>query len=97
MIIQHDFDSLQWKFFGFNSRSTKRSARILLTNIAVILALSIIARVLGVDLFLTSNGLNMGILLAFSALIGFGGPYTSLMVFKTMTKWSTRRQDQFAA
>ena len=31
----------------------------------------------------------MGMLLAFSALIGFGGPYTSLMVFKTMTKWST--------
>lgn len=53
------------------------------------LVLSISARILGVDRFLTSNGLNMGTLLAFSALIGFGGSFISLMMSKTMAKWST--------
>lgn len=67
----------------------KRVALFLLTNIAVMLVLSISARILGVDRFLTSNGLNMGMLLAFSALIGFGGSFISLMMSKTMAKWST--------
>jgi heat shock protein HtpX len=43
----------------------------LLTNIAVMLVLSISARILGIDRFLTSNELNMGMLLAFASLIGF--------------------------
>lgn len=67
----------------------KRVVLFLLTNIAVMLVLSISARILGVDRFLTSNGLNMGMLLAFSALIGFGGSFISLMMSKTMAKWST--------
>jgi heat shock protein HtpX len=64
----------------------------LLTNIAVMLVLSISARILGVDRFLTSNGLNMGMLLAFAALIGFGGSFISLMMSKSMAKWSTGAQ-----
>jgi len=64
----------------------------LLTNIAVMLVLSISARILGIDRFLTSNGLNMGMLLAFAALIGFGGSFISLMMSKTMAKWSTGAQ-----
>ncbi|NEX11596.1 protease HtpX [Prosthecochloris sp. ZM] len=67
----------------------KRIVLFLLTNFAVILVLSISARLLGVDRFLTSNGLNMGMLLAFAALIGFGGSFISLMMSKTMAKWST--------
>jgi heat shock protein HtpX len=63
-----------------------------LTNIAVMLVLSISARILGIDRFLTSNGLNMGMLLAFAALIGFGGSFISLMMSKTMAKWSTGAQ-----
>lgn len=50
----------------------------MLTNIAVMLVLSISARILGIDRFLTSNGLNMGMLLAFAALINFGGSFISL-------------------
>lgn len=61
----------------------------LLTNIAVLLVLSISARILGIDRFLTSNGLNMGLLPAFAALIGFGGFFISLMMSKSMAKWST--------
>lgn len=46
----------------------------------------------GIDRFLTSNGLNMGMLLAFAALIGFGGSFISVMMSKTMAKWSTGAQ-----
>ncbi|NTV93049.1 MAG: zinc metalloprotease HtpX, partial [Chlorobiaceae bacterium] len=67
----------------------KRVVLFLLTNLAVMLVLSISARILGVDRFLTGNGLNMGMLLAFAALIGFGGSFISLMMSKTMAKWST--------
>ncbi|NTW10444.1 MAG: zinc metalloprotease HtpX, partial [Chlorobiaceae bacterium] len=67
----------------------KRVVLFLLTNIAVMVVLSISARILGIDRFLTVNGLNMGMLLAFAALIGFGGSFISLMMSKTMAKWST--------
>lgn len=70
----------------------KRIVLFLLTNIAVMLVLSISARILGVDRYLTANGLNMGSLLAFAALIGFGGSFISLAMSKTMAKWSTGAQ-----
>jgi heat shock protein HtpX len=70
----------------------KRVILFLVTNLAVMLVLSISARILGVDRFLTSNGLNMGMLLAFAALIGFGGSFISLFMSKTMAKWSTGAQ-----
>ena len=53
----------------------KRVILFLATNLAVMLVLGISARLLGVDRFLSANGLNLGMLLAFSALIGFGGAY----------------------
>jgi heat shock protein HtpX len=67
----------------------KRIVLFLITNIAVLLVLSVSARLLGIDRFLTSNGLNMGMLLAFAALIGFGGSFMSLLMSKTIAKWST--------
>ncbi len=67
----------------------KRVVPFLLTNLAVMLVLSVSARILGVDRFLTSNGLDMGMLLVFAALIGFGGSFISLLMSKTMAKWST--------
>ncbi|ACD90506.1 HtpX domain protein [Chlorobium limicola DSM 245] len=67
----------------------KRVVLFLLTNLAVMLVLSVSARILGVDRFLTSNGLDMGMLLVFAALIGFGGSFISLLMSKTMAKWST--------
>ncbi len=67
----------------------KRIVLFLVTNIAVMLVLSVSARILGIDRYLTANGLNMGMLLAFAALIGFGGSFISLMMSKTMAKWST--------
>lgn len=70
----------------------KRVVLFLMTNIAVMLVLSVSARILGVDRFLTGNGLNMGMLLAFAALIGFGGSFISLLMSKKMAKWSTGAQ-----
>lgn len=67
----------------------KRVLLFLMTNIAVLLVLSVTARLLGIDRFLTSNGLNMGMLLSFAALIGFGGSFISLLMSKSMAKWST--------
>ncbi len=70
----------------------KRIALFLITNLAIVLVLSVSARVLGVDRFITQNGLNMGTLLAFAALIGFGGAFISLFMSKTLAKWSTGAQ-----
>ena len=67
----------------------KRIILFLITNFAVLLVLSFSARLLGIDRFLTANGLNLGMLLAFAALIGFGGSFISLVMSKTMAKWST--------
>ncbi len=67
----------------------KRIVLFLLTNFAVLAVLSVSARILGVDRFLTVNGLDMGMLLVFAALIGFGGSFISLLMSKTMAKWST--------
>jgi len=70
----------------------KRIFLFLATNIAVMLVLSITASLLGVNRFLTANGLNLGMLLAFSALMGFGGSFISLLMSKTIAKWSTGAQ-----
>lgn len=43
------------------------------TNIAVLVVLSIVVKLLGVDQFLYANGINYLSLLAFAAVFGFGG------------------------
>ena len=67
----------------------KRIFLFLLTNIAVMLVLGIVCSVLGVDKFLTAKGLNLPMLLAFSAVIGMGGSFISLLMSKWMAKRST--------
>jgi heat shock protein HtpX len=67
----------------------KRILLFLATNLAVVLVLSITASLLGVNRFLTANGLNLGTLLVFAALMGFGGAFISLLLSKTIAKWST--------
>ena len=67
----------------------KRVVLFLVTNLAVVLVLGLVSSLLGVDQFLTANGLNLGMLLAFAAVIGFGGAFISLLMSKTMAKWST--------
>lgn len=67
----------------------KRVLLFLATNLAVMLVLSVVTSLLGVNKFLTANGLNPGMLLAFAAVIGFGGAFISLLISKPMAKWST--------
>ncbi len=67
----------------------KRVLLFLATNLAVMLVLSLFTSLLGVNRFLTANGLNLGMLLAFAAVIGFGGAFISLLMSKFMAKWST--------
>ena len=67
----------------------KRIVLFLVTNLAVMLVLSIAASVLGVNRFLHANGLDLGMLLGFAAIMGFGGSFISLLMSKMMAKWST--------
>jgi heat shock protein HtpX len=70
----------------------KRVILFILTNLAVMLVLSIVVNVLGLNRFLSSAGLNLGMLLVFAAVMGFGGAFISLLMSKPMAKWSTGAQ-----
>ena len=67
----------------------KRIVLFVLTNIAVIAVLSIVLKVTGIDRYLTAQGLNVGMLLVFSLVVGFAGAIISLLMSKPMAKWST--------
>jgi heat shock protein HtpX len=56
------------------------------------LVLGITASLLGVNRYLTANGLNLGMLLGFAAVMGFGGAIISLLMSKPMAKMSTGAQ-----
>src|ERR671919_271499 len=68
----------------------KRMVLFLGTNIAVLVVLSVIINLFGLDRWLTAEGINYTSLLVFSAVIGFGGAIISLLISKWMAKTSTR-------
>ncbi len=67
----------------------KRILLFVMTNLAVVVVLGIVANLLGVNRFLTSNGLNLGALLGFALIMGFGGAIISLLISKPMAKWTS--------
>jgi heat shock protein HtpX len=67
----------------------KRIFLFIATNLAVVLLLTIVLSALGVDRFLTENGLDLQMLLVFSLIVGFTGSIFSLLISKPMAKWST--------
>ena len=67
----------------------KRIFLFLLTNIAVMVVLSVTMSVLGVGRYMTAQGLDLTQLLIFSALVGFTGSFISLLLSKWMAKQST--------
>ena len=67
----------------------KRILLFVMTNLAVVVVLGIVASLLGVNRFLTPQGLNLGMLLGFAAVIGFGGAIISLLISKRVAKWSS--------
>jgi heat shock protein HtpX len=67
----------------------KRIVLFVLTNLAVVLVLSVVLKLFGLDRSLATQGYNYGSLLAFSGVVGFTGAIISLLMSKTMAKWST--------
>ena len=67
----------------------KRIVLFIATNLAIMVVLGLTASLLGVNKYLTANGLNLGALLGFAAIMGFGGAFISLFLSKPIAKWST--------
>jgi heat shock protein HtpX len=67
----------------------KRIFLFLATNLAVVVVLGVVASLLGVNRYLTANGLNLGSLLVFAFIMGFGGAIISLLLSKPIAKWSS--------
>lgn len=67
----------------------KRIVLFLLTNLAVMLTISVVLSLLGVNRYLDQAGLNLSGLLVFSMVVGFAGAIISLLISKPMAKWST--------
>ena len=65
----------------------KRIVLFLATNLAIVLVLSLTLRLLGVEPYLTQQGLNLGSLLIFAAVFGMGGSFISLAI----SKWTAKR------
>jgi heat shock protein HtpX len=67
----------------------KRIALFLVTNLAIVLVLSIVLRLLGVDRILDAEGVDLDLnsLLVFAAVVGFGGSLISL----ALSKWTAKR------
>jgi len=67
----------------------KRVILLIGTNLAIMLVLGIVTTLTGANRFFTAGGLDLGKLLFFAAIMGFGGAFMSLWMSKTIAKWST--------
>jgi heat shock protein HtpX len=70
----------------------KRIVLFLATNLAVLVVLTIVLRLLGLDRFLSAEGIDYRALLGFSVVVGFTGSIISLLASKSMAKMSTGAQ-----
>jgi len=67
----------------------KRVMLFLATNLAIVLVLSVVAQLLGIDRYLAARwGADLTQLLVVAALFGFGGAFISLAISKWMAKMS---------
>ena len=67
----------------------KRIILFVLTNVLVVAVLGLVASLLGVNRYLTSSGLNLGALMGYALVMGFGGAIISLLISKPMAKWTS--------
>ncbi|NGY03588.1 protease HtpX [Solimonas terrae] len=67
----------------------KRVLLFLATNLAIVLILSVVTSLLGVNHWLMANGLNYSALLVFCFVFGMGGAFISLALSKPIAKWTT--------
>src|SRR5678815_57548 len=70
----------------------KRIALLIATNFAVMILLSIVISVTGLDRALAQEGFQVFPTLIFASLVGFGGAFISLLISKWMAKMSTGAQ-----
>jgi len=64
----------------------KRILLFVVTNLAVLLVLTVVARVFGIDTYLAAHGQSLQGLLVWAALFGFGGAFVSLALSKMQAK-----------
>jgi heat shock protein HtpX len=64
----------------------KRIVLFLATNLAIVLVLSIVAHLIGLDRWLATQGQSLSALLVFAAFFGFAGSLLSLAISKWMAK-----------
>ena len=71
----------------------KRIALFVLTNLAImvvlVVSLTVISAVFGINFNLGGRTLNVGSLAVFSLVVGFAGAFVSLLMSKPMAKWTT--------
>ena len=65
----------------------RRVIYFLITNLAILIVLSTVLRLLGIEPYLTPYGINYESLLIFAAVFGMGGAFISL----ALSKWSAKR------
>jgi heat shock protein HtpX len=67
----------------------KRIVLFVLTNLAVVVVLGIVASLLGVNRFLTSQRAEPGCAAGLCLIMGFGGAIISLLISKPVAKWTS--------
>lgn len=65
----------------------RRIMLFMVTNVLILVTISIVTSLLGVNKYLTGTGINLPMLLAFCAIWGMGGAFISLLLSKLMAKW----------
>jgi heat shock protein HtpX len=70
----------------------KRIMLFVMTNLAVMVVLGLVINIFGLNRFIDESGLNVGGLMVFSLVIGFGGATVSLLMSKFIAKRSTGAQ-----
>ena len=66
----------------------KRIVLFMLVNLVIILTISTVIQLLGLQPYLSENGINYESLLIFCAIWGFAGSFISLLMSKSIAKWS---------
>ena len=66
----------------------KRIVLFVLTNVMVVVVLGIVASLTGANRYIGPNGLNLGSLMMYALIMGFGGALISLLISKPVAKWS---------
>ena len=67
----------------------KRIILFVMTNLAVMVVLGIVVSLTGANRFIGASGLDIGTLMVFSLIMGFGGAIISLLISKPVAKWSS--------